>query len=348
MSSINFETSNTEIVILNPFKEFSEEVHTVEIRKDPLLGSISAYNPRLKDKVKFFFGNSDEALVSSMVEETAKSCIFCGERLEQNTPQYPPSLVPDGRIRVGDAVLFPNLFPIGKYHSVIVLSEAHFLKLSEFTPDVIDNGLQAARKFVDLIYKWDTAPLFIAINANYLFPAGATLAHPHLQMLVSSVAYSYHERLIDAGRVYNIKNGSSYFLDLIKEEKRIGARYIINKGKWHWIAAFSPMGINEIMAIHEDEYDFGRLSAEDLNDLSYGISKVLRLYERLGHLSFNYSILAARMERSEGFRCLVKIISRQNPYRNYRNDDYFFQKLLHSELIINLPEDLASDLRNNF
>jgi hypothetical protein len=50
----------------------------------------------------------------------------------------------------------------------------------------------------------------------------------------------------------------------------------------------------------------------------------------------------------KGFRCLLKIISWQNLYPNYRNDDYFLQKLLHSELIINLPEELASGLRPYF
>jgi len=35
---------------------------------------------------------------------------------------------------------------------------------------------------------------------------------------------------------------------------------------------------------------------------------------------------------------LLKIINRQNLYPNYRNDDYFLQKLLQSELIIDLPE----------
>ncbi|MBF0506921.1 MAG: hypothetical protein HQL09_08795 [Nitrospirae bacterium] len=45
---------------------------------------------------------------------------------------------------------------------------------------------------------------------------------------------------------------------------------------------------------------------------------------------------------------MSKIISRQNLYPDYRNDDYFLQKLLHSELIINLPEELAFKLRGYF
>ncbi len=349
MSKIRFKISETDLTLLNPFKDFSEEVHTVEVRRDPLLGDMSVYNPCLKDKVKFFFGDNDSGLVEKLIEDSTKNCIFCGEMIERSTPRYPSDLVPEGRIRIGEAVLFPNLFPIGKYHSVVRLSNAHFLKLSEFRPAIIEDGLKAAQTFIKRVYTHDPSALFVAVNANYLFPAGATLVHPHLQMLITPTAYSYHERLIRASHAYYQEHGSEFYPDLIEEEKRLGGRYVAHRGAWHWLAAFSPMGNNEVIAIHEGESDFGLLSESDLATLAEGISRVLSFYESLCHLSFNYSIFSVRGSSSQkGFRCLLKIISRQNLYPNYRNDDYFLQKLLHSELIINLPEDLALELRGFF
>jgi hypothetical protein len=41
-------------------------------------------------------------------------------------------------------------------------------------------------------------------------------------------------------------------------------------------------------------------------------------------------------------------VNRQNLYPNYRNDDYFLQKLLQTELILTLPEDLAAEARKYF
>lgn len=346
MSKIRFETSDTDLTLLNPLRGFSEEVHIVKIRRDPLLGDISVYNPRLKDKVKFFFGDCDSGLVEKLIEDSAKNCIFCGDMIEKSTPRYPSNLVPEGRIRIGEAVLFPNLFPIGKYHSVIRLSNAHFLKLSEFRPAIIENGLKAAKTFINLVYAHDPSASFVAVNANYLFPAGATLVHPHLQMLITPTAYSYHERLIRASHSYYQEHGSEFYMDLIEEEKRLGERYVAHRGAWHWLTAFSPMGNNEVIAIHEEASDFGLLSESDLATLATGISRVLAFYESLGHLSFNYSIFSVRgASPQNSLRCLLKIISRQNLYPNYRNDDYFLQKLLQSELIINLPEDLALELR---
>jgi galactose-1-phosphate uridylyltransferase len=349
MSGIVFESLSSDFTIKNPYKDYSEEQHRVEIRKDPLLGDTSIYNPFLKDKARFFFGDNDPELIRKLVEDSAGTCIFCGEKVEKNTPCYPPGLLPEGRIRVGEALLFPNLFSIGKYHPVVSLSKAHFLKLSEFSPELIGNGLAAASQFLNRIYSVDPSVPYSVINANYLFPAGASLVHPHLQMLVTPVAYSYHGRLIEACNTYYQKFGSCYHADLIDEEKKTGLRYITQQGGWHWMTAFSPMGSNEVIAVHEGEGDFALLSDEDLRSLSDGISKVLSFYEDLGHLSFNYSIFSLRKSHpKEGFRCLLKIINRQNLYQNYRNDDYFLQKMLQSELIINLPEELAEKLRAFF
>ncbi len=349
MPGIIFESSESKAVFLNPFRGFAEETQIVEVRKDPLLGDKSVYNPALRDKVKFFFGDCDDDLITNLIEESAKNCIFCGENIQVNTPRYPIAITTEGRITKGDAVLFSNLFPVAKYHAVISLSKTHFLKLSEFSPAIIGNGLRAAQEFVQSVYRQDQETAFVAVNANYLFPAGATLVHPHLQMLMSPTAYSYQDRLLQGCRAYYQNNHSEYYPDLIIEEKSLKCRYISQTGRWHWMSSFSPMGNNEVIAVHEKENDFGELDDSDLMNLASGISKVLRLYEEMGHLSFNYSIYSARNPFSaRGFRCIIKIISRQNPYRNYRNDDYFLQKLLQTELIINLPEELAMKMQKLF
>jgi hypothetical protein len=108
------------------------------------------------------------------------------------------------------------------------------------------------------------------------------------------------------------------------------------------------MGSNEIMAVHDEESDLGRINMRDLRDLSDGIVKVLALYEDLGHLSFNFSLYSAKGGETVGFRCLFKIVNRQNLYPNYRNDDYFLQKMLRTDLVLNLPEDLAGKAKTHF
>ena len=349
MGNIAFEKISSTFTILNPFNGFAPEEHRVEVRKDPLLGDTSVHNPYLKDKARAFFGENDAELIKKLAEESSKGCIFCGENVLSKTARYPSDVLAQGRLRRGEAVLFANLFSVGAYHPVIALGSKHFLKLSEFSPQLLADGMEAAQEFLCNLYRTDASAIFSALCANYLLPAGASLVHPHLQMLVTPLAYSYHARLLDASRQYHEKYGTSYFDDLVAEEKRIGARYVAEQGGWRWLTAFSPMGSNEITAIHEKATDFGALSKGDLQDLCRGISKALLLYERLGHVSFNYALYSVQQgARAEGFCCVFKIVSRQNLYPNYRSDDYFLQKMLQTELIFNSPEDLAGQLKKMF
>jgi len=169
-----------------------------------------------------------------------------------------------------------------------------------------------------------------------------------MQMLAGHVPYTYHGRLLDAVSYYLLQNGTHYYADLIAEERTRGERYICQHGAWHWMTAFSPMGSNEIIAVHDQESDLCRITVKDLRDLSDGITRVLALYEGIGLLSFNYTLYSAKGGETVGFRCLFKIVNRQNLYPNYRNDDYFLQKLLQTELILIPPEELAQEAKKYF
>ena len=113
MGKISFEKISSTFTILNPFNDFAPEEHRVEVRKDPLLGDTSVHNPYLKDKARAFFGDNDEELIKKLAEESAKGCIFCGENVLHKTARYPSDILSQGRLRVGEAVLFATLFSVG-------------------------------------------------------------------------------------------------------------------------------------------------------------------------------------------------------------------------------------------
>ena len=348
VDAIAFERLRTELAILDPNEGFAEVRQVVEVRRDPLLGDTSVHNPALRSKAGFF-GVNDPALVARLVAESAGTCIFCGDRLERATARYPESLVPGGRIAVGEATLLPNLFALGAHHPVIVLCRAHFLRLDEFSPGLLADAFATARAFLRAVAGRDPGAACASVNANYLFPAGASIVHPHLQMLVTPQPHSWHARLLAAGREYRARHGSLYHDDLVREERRAGERHIARTGAWDWVAAFSPIGSNEIQAVHGSACDIGALTDDDLRDLAEGVSRVLAFYGSLGHLSFNYSLLGAAGEAGgQAARCLFRVVTRQNLCANYRNDDYFLQKLLQTELIATLPEELALQARAAF
>jgi galactose-1-phosphate uridylyltransferase len=341
MASISFASSEDTLEVLNPLRGFERETQRVQVRKDPLLGHTSVYNPFLQDKAKAFFGEVDRELIHKLAADTAPNCIFCPAKIS-GTAKYPESLLPQGRIQVGEAVLFPNLFALGKHHAVVAVARAHFLELREFTPEILADAFRAMQQLAVAIYRHDDSAVHLSVNANYLFPAGASLVHPHFQMLITREPYTHQARLADACRSYFVSHGTAYHRDLIETERTARERYIGRTGAWHWLSAYAPLGSNEILAVHEESGDFAGLGDVALRDLSRGLAATLRAYEELGFLSFNFTLFARREPRSpDGFNCLLRCMTRQNPYPNYRTDDYFLQKCLQTELILMPPEELA-------
>lgn len=348
MTEIAFEHFEDSFKLLNPLKRFNEEIQRIEVRRDPLLGHLSIYNPLIEDGVKTFVGDADRLLVERLAAESEMHCFFCPGKIG-NVARFPASLVPQGTLTVGETVLFPNLFALGKYHAVAAVSRSHFLELSQFTPELVANAFLAMHQLVAAIYQQDASDLYLTVNANYLFPAGASLMHPHFQLLITSAPYTQHASLLHGCRDYASRHGTFYHQDLIETEQTLGERYIAQTESWHWLAAYSPLATNEILGVHESCGDFAQLSETDLAALGQGLSSTLRLFESLGHLSFNFTLYAHRdATPTDGFNCLIRCMTRQNPYPHYRTDDFFLQKGLQTELILHLPEALASKARSFF
>lgn len=348
MAAIAFDRFEDSLDLLNPLQGFAPERQRVEVYRDPLLGHTSVYNPAIEAGRKVFVNDVDRALIARLAEESARNCVFCPERVD-GVARFPDDLVPGGVVRLGEAVAFPNLIAMGGYHSVAIVSRAHFLELDQLSPERVGDAWLALRQVITAVRQRDPAAAWVTVHGNYLFPAGASLMHPHFQMLIGSSPYTQHARLAAACREYLDREGSRYHDDLLQQERAAGARYMAATGRWHWLAAFSPLGSNEILAVHEREGDLLRMEEDELRDLARGLSAVLRLYQDLGYLSFNYTLYARREpETPDGFQCLLRVITRQNPASAYRSDDFYLQKGLQTELMLHRPEALAERGRGYF
>jgi galactose-1-phosphate uridylyltransferase len=332
----------------NPMMQNDLDTQELEIRRDPLTRGQSIFNPRLEDKVAMFYGKSDTALMEKMARESEPRCFLCQDRWKTMTPAYPEDLVPGGRIQVGQAVLFPNIFPAAQIHAVIRVGEKHYVPLAEFDGLAVTQALQACFEFARCLSK-DKTVHYLTINANYLGPAGASIAHPHFQVVGGDLPFSDLESVFKCSQAYFESNQSCYWSDLVQVEKSIGERFIGESGPVAWLTAFSPRGANEILGVLTERSHFLEMDNTDIQGLAAGLVKVLQGYADLGISTFNFAVYSGPIQqRDESFRCFVRIISRQNVYENYRTDDYFLQKLLRNELIVMPPEALAKSLRRHF
>ena len=106
--AIKFNKHVSEAVLHSPLKDFALDSQTIENRADPLTG----WTGIIRTGRQFWqhMYNTDENLLLEIGEKTRERCFFCPEKVNESTPRYPEEFIPEGRITVGEACLFPNLF----------------------------------------------------------------------------------------------------------------------------------------------------------------------------------------------------------------------------------------------
>lgn len=345
-SRIKMERFSESAKLHSPLMDFEMDIQDIEIRKDPLTGNMSIIGLRLVDKLETLIESTDDEFLNAFVNENSEKCFFCPEKVHTATPKFPEEILPEGRITVGESVLFPNLFPLSKFHAIIVLSKKHFLKPQEFAPSMLRDAFLAAREFVSHLPPDEN--LFGSLNCNYMPPAGASAVHAHLQLIASSQPTNYSRKTQDALLEYSEKYGHEYWDDLIELEKELGVRYVGQLESTHWFTPFSPTCTNEVFGLLPSG-KFKDTPDEVITSLAQGVSNVLEYYGNDGYSSFNFSLeLGDLTDQEKSNRCFIRLATRQNFTRGYRAGEFFFQHLLNTEVVVIPPEIVASKLRGSF
>jgi UDPglucose--hexose-1-phosphate uridylyltransferase len=349
MTTIRFDRSTQTSTFHNPMLGNQLDTQTIELRRDPLTGVQSLFNARLEDKVAMFLGATEPALIERLARESEARCFLCADKWKQMTPTYPEAVVPEGRVQQGEVVLFPNIFPVSQVHAVIRVGKRHSLPLDQFESSLIRDAISVSLAFTRSIVRAEPSVRFLTIAANYLGPAGASIAHPHFQVVGGDTPCTWAEQTGAAAERWSKKHGTCYFEDLLRAEQEIGERTVGRTGRVAWIASYCPQGANELWGVVEGKRDFLELDDDDAAAMGDGIARVLRGYASMGLSTFNLGVFCGPLGgRDDAWRCVVRIISRQNVYENYRADDYFLQKLMSNELILVTPEALATRMRTFF
>lgn len=349
MAKINFDTWRQTAAFHNPLKNGQLDEQEIEVRLDPLTGHQSMFNPALEDKVSVLFPETDYAYLEERAEATRESCFMCEDRWRTRTPTYSTEILPDGRLRRGEVVLFPNLFPLAAFHAVVMMGERHFRLLDNIPASLLEDALTASIEYFTACHRHNPSIRYFTINANFLLPSGASAMHPHLQLLGSPFPGVHHQLILEKSLAYYETNNSCYWTDLVKEEEARGERWITRMHDSAWFTAYSPIGVHEVNAVWTNRSHFLEWGPDEIHQMADGIARALRAYHAMRFSTYNFSCFSGPVDRpSPEFRCLLRLINRQNAMLHHRTDDYFFQKLLKNEIIIQPPEKLAAFLRGYF
>lgn len=320
--------------ILHPGRDFQPTPTDVEVRWDPLLG-----HPARIVSNATFLPPSDFDL-EAYAAQTRETCFFCPPRVETVTPRFPTHLHPEGRIRRGEALLFPNIQAYAQYNSVSLYSPAlHYLPLDRMTPEVVSDNLATQVEFVSAVVRHDPRAAWASVNANHMLPAGSSLFHPHVQGSVDP-----HPTAVQAELA---RVPGERFRDYVETERRLGVRYLGRLGCADWLVSFAPAGFNEIRGLVPGVASPAELSEAQVADVGEGIARALAVYADLGHQSFNLAIYGAP-PGTDGYFLTLRLVCRSNVQPLYRSDVAYFERLHGQAMVDSLPEALAERARPRF
>lgn len=306
-------------------------------RIDPVTGqSVRITGPRPTDSAGGPRGLPD---ISPEVERT-RNCAFCAANVEVKTPRFLPAICPEGRFHRGDAVLFPNLMPYGKYSSVCIFSTEHHVALGDFTHGQYMDALHACLDYVTAVRRIDPAETrYEVISQNILPSSGGALLHPHLQVNLDREPMNYHRALVDRAGSAACR---ARLLELAEEEVRREVRLVARHGAWVFFTSFAPLAAWEVHAVCTEATRLDELGETGLAAFVDGVLETHAYWKSTGKNAANMSLFAT----ADGCHPLFARLMVRSPYRAwYRSDRSCYEVgMLENATDMN-PEVLAERMR---
>ena len=340
--AIEFKRETLQSRFLDPSTNFNEKVYSFEVRTDPLIKEDSyIYEFRTPPPKKIDLS----AIIQMSLD---RGCPFCPQAIDSVTPKFVSGLVPEGRIRGGEAYVFPNVMPYSLYSALGVLSSTHFVGLTDFTQEMLTNALIASQTYLKRVLEYDAKVKHFYIGWNYMPPSGGSQIHPHFQVEAGYFPSPRQKKLIEASQQYYLTNGTNFWSDLIGKEQQLGERYIGHTGSICWLIPFAPRGkLLDVLAIFEHEDSFLSISQQELKHFSAGLERVFGYMSSQNFYSFNLSINSG-IAGNNYLWTQARIMPRLAFSELDVSDCSHFDLLQDVHACFRYPEDICQELRKYF
>jgi len=328
-----------------------------ELRKDPVVGRWVIISTER--------GQRPSDFRIEPVRAVGGNCVFC----PGNEAKTPPEIL---AIRTADSApngpgwalrVVPNKFPAlriegelepsgeGLYdrmngvgaHEVVIESPDHRATLATLPADTVADVLLAYRdRVVDL--KKDPRFEYILVFKNHGAAAGASLEHPHSQLIATPIIpIMVSEELNGSSQYYRMKE-RCVWCDILHQERRSQRRMIVEANGFVAFAPFAPRFPFEtwIVPTHHRSA-FEETGVEELRGLAEVLGEFLRRMDRvLQHPPFNFMLHTAPLREGplEHFHWHLEIIPKFTNVAGYEWGSGFFINPVP-------PEDAAAALRED-
>ncbi len=279
-----------------------------ELRKDPVVGRWVIMSTERSKRPSDFIKVRDE--------KKGGPCVFCSgmehltppEVLSYRAPGSAPNQ-PGWRVRT-----VPNKFPAlriegaagrrgdGLYdlmngigaHEVIIETPDHDRAMADFAPHEIEEVLWAYRDRVLDLAK-DERFRYVLIFKNHGADAGASLEHPHSQLIALPILpLNVQQELRGTNGYYTLKE-RCIFCDIVSQESRDRQRMVLENSKFIVCCPFAARFPFELLVIPKDHGShFERAAVVEYRELAQALKAALgALKAALDDPPFNYILHSA-------------------------------------------------------
>lgn len=194
-------------------------------------------------------------------------------------PNKYPALVPDfNRKHPGTSAkdgIFSRREGTG-VHEVIIESPDHGARFSDMETEHIAEVLRVWADRIRSAYAEHNLAHALVFK-NHRARAGASLSHPHSQLIASMLVPKHVRQKMESSRTHFEGNGACLICEILRQEKKSGERIIDVSGGFTVLAPYASRFPYEVfIAPSEHGEDFTGLSDENRFRLAFGLRSVLR------------------------------------------------------------------------
>ena len=327
-----------------------------ELRKDPVVGRWVIISTERARRPSDF--------APDPVRPRATSCVFCDGSEDKTPPEIlasrPPGMPANGpgwsyrvvankfpALRIeGDLEpegegLFDRMNGVGA-HEVIIETSDHGASLASMPLDAVVEVLVAYRERMRDLKK-DPRFEYVLVFKNYGEAAGASLEHPHSQLIATPIMpISVTEEVEGAARYWERKE-RCVWCDVVRQERRAGRRVILEDNGVIALAPFAPRFPFETWILPTHHHSaFEESEVDDLRALAGVLQDFLRRLARVLHdPPFNFTLHSAPLREAglEYFHWHLEVIPKLTRVAGFEWGSGFFINPVP-------PEDAARALRD--
>lgn len=206
------------------------------------------------------------------------------------------ALNPEGELCRKDVGIYDSMCGIGA-HEVVIESPDHSKNIALYDHKTVENVVWS---YCDryLTLKKDPVHKYISIFRNHGKLAGASLAHPHSQIVATPIIPQKVWHKVSGVSQYSEYREKCAYCDIINAERKEKTRLISENGKFIAIAPFASRSPFEVWILPKEHSScFAYMNRFEVSDFAEILREsMLRLYKCLDDPPYNYTIITAPCE----------------------------------------------------